>query len=99
MHKWEALAVIIVWEVRGSRQNLRHRATAVSMVTASKERPSSSTLSLRIIDAAIGDARRSGSAHRASLATSRLGLGEAKVFVQHALGMPESACYAVNDAQ
>src|ERR1700741_4130560 len=51
MHKWEALAVITVWEVRGVRQNSRHRATAVSMVTASKERPSSSALPARFIDA------------------------------------------------
>src|SRR6516165_6637628 len=51
MHRWEALAVITVWEVRGARQNSRHRATAVSMVTASKERPSSSALAVRFIDA------------------------------------------------
>src|SRR6516162_5445158 len=50
MHRWEALAVITVWEVRGARQNTRHRATAVSRVTASKERPSSSALSMRFID-------------------------------------------------
>ena len=51
MHRWEALAVMTVWEVRGARHSSRHRATAVSMVTASKVRPSSSAFSVRFIDA------------------------------------------------
>ena len=38
--------MITAWEVRGAKQNSRHRATALSMVTASKERPSSSGLSI-----------------------------------------------------
>ncbi|SRR5208282_3729781 len=46
MHKWEGLPVITVWEVRVAYQNSRHRATAVSMVTASKERPSGSAFSV-----------------------------------------------------
>src|SRR4051794_30958867 len=51
MHKWEALAVMTVWGVRGAPHSPRHRATAVSMVTVSKERPSSSAFSARFIDA------------------------------------------------
>src|SRR5260370_26582584 len=51
MHKCDAFAVMIMWEVRGARHNSRHRATAVSMVTVSKERPNSSALSVRFIDA------------------------------------------------
>src|SRR5512132_2877253 len=50
MHRWEALAVIIMWEARGARHSSRHRATAVSMVTVSKERPMSSALSVRFMD-------------------------------------------------
>src|SRR5262249_14947800 len=54
MHKWEALAMMTVWEVRGPPHSSRQRATAFSMVTGSKERPSSSTLSMRFIDASSG---------------------------------------------
>ena len=53
MHKWEALAVTMVWEVRGARQKPRHRATAASVVTVSKESPSSSALSVNFIDVAL----------------------------------------------
>src|SRR3974377_620820 len=51
MHRWEALAVITVWEAREALQNSRHRATAVSLVPGSKERPSSWAFSVRDIDA------------------------------------------------
>src|SRR5215831_3194861 len=50
MQRWEALAVMTMWEARGARHSSRHRATAVSMVTVSKERPRSSALSVRFID-------------------------------------------------
>src|SRR5437763_10594357 len=38
------------WDVRGARHSSRHRATAVSMVTLSKERPSSWALWARLIN-------------------------------------------------
>src|ERR1700730_3354126 len=50
MQRGEAFAVMTMWEARGAWHSSRHRATAVSMVTASKERPSSSALSVRFID-------------------------------------------------
>src|SRR6516164_6164630 len=43
------LAVTTTWEMRGARQNPTHRATAVSTVTASKEKPSSSACSVLFI--------------------------------------------------
>src|SRR5437762_2481672 len=50
MQRWDALAVMIVCDSRGARQRSTHRATAVSMVTTSKERPRSSAVSARFIE-------------------------------------------------
>ena len=50
MHRWKALAVMTMWEVRGARQNSRQRATAISIGTASKEMPSNSDFPVCIID-------------------------------------------------
>src|SRR5262245_24669977 len=50
MHRCEALIVMTTCELRGARQNSMQRATAVSIVTASKDRPNNSARGVSLME-------------------------------------------------